>query len=182
MKTNNLARVGERERSCKPLVKTAQAACRLRTFRKCRLSGFTVIELLITCAVLLTITALAVPNLLAAIERARVARAVADIHTIGIAVLGYEVINHQFPDTLDQVGYGANVDPWGQPYQYLSFADVNGKGKMRKDRFLVPINSNFDLYSMGKDGKSVPPLTASASKDDVIWANDGGFIGLASDY
>ena len=30
---------------------------------------------------------------------------------------------------------------------------------------------------MGKDGQSVPPLTAGASKDDVIWANDGGFCG-----
>ena len=59
---------------------------------------------------------------------------------------------------------------------------VFGKGGMRKDRFLVPINTYFDLYSMGKDGKSVPPLTAQASQDDVLWANDGGFIGLASQY
>jgi general secretion pathway protein G len=53
---------------------------------------------------------------------------------------------------------------------------------MRKDRFLVPINTFFDLYSMGKDGQSVSPLTAQASRDDVIWANDGAFIGRASDY
>ena len=24
--------------------------------------------------------------------------------------------------------------PWGQPYQYLNFADTNGKGKMRKEK------------------------------------------------
>ena len=35
---------------------------------------------------------------------------------------------------------------------------------------------------MGKDGQSAPPLTAAKSRDDVIIANDGGFIGLASDY
>jgi len=35
---------------------------------------------------------------------------------------------------------------------------------------------------MGKDGASVPPLTAKASRDDIIRANDGRFIGLASDY
>jgi general secretion pathway protein G len=50
---------------------------------------------------------------------------------------------------------------------------------MRKDRFLVPINSDFDLYSMGKDGESVPPLTAQKSRDDIIRANDGAYIGPA---
>ena len=154
----------------------------MRAAPKVRASGFTLVEIVIAIAILLTITALAIPNFLAAMDRARIARAVGDIRTIGNAVLGYQVINGQCPDTLDQVGYGANLDPWGQPYQYLNFADVKGKGKMRKDRFLVPINSYFDLYSMGKDGQTVPPLTAGVSKDDVIWANDGGFIGPASDY
>ncbi|MBZ5665257.1 MAG: prepilin-type N-terminal cleavage/methylation domain-containing protein [Acidobacteriia bacterium] len=179
---SNLARVGRSECCHKPPVKTAKAACRLRASPKVRESGFTLVEIVIAVAILLTIAAIAIPNYLAALDRAKVARAVGDIRTIGDAVLGYEVINQQFPDTLDRLGYGANLDPWGHPYQYLNFANVKGKGKMRKDRFLVPINSYFDLYSMGKDGQTVPPLTASTSKDDVIWANDGGFLGLASDY
>lgn len=144
--------------------------------------GFTLIELLVTVAIIFTVAAIAIPHFLVAIDQAKIARAVGDIHTIGTAVLGYQLVNGKCPDALTQIGYGANLDPWGNPYEYLSFANTKGKGKMRKDRFLVPINSNFDLYSMGKDGKSVPPLTASASKDDVIWANDGGFTGLASDY
>lgn len=147
-----------------------------------RVAGFTVVELLIVIAVLLTISAIAVPHFLEALERARIARAVGDMRTIGNAVVGYQVINQQWPLTLDDVGYGSNLDPWGNPYQYLSFTDTKGKGKMRKDHFLVPINSYFDLYSMGKDGQSVPPLTAAASRDDVIWANDGGFIGPVSDF
>lgn len=149
---------------------------------KARVSGFTLIEFLIAFAVLMTIAAIAVPNFLAALDRAKIARAVVDIHTIGNAVIAYDAIYQQYPDNLTQIGYDANLDPWGQPYQYLNFADTKGKGKMRKDRFLVPINSAFDLYSMGKDGASVPPLTAQSSKDDVIWANDGSFVGLASDY
>ncbi len=56
------------------------------------------------------------------------------------------------------------------------------RGQVRKDRFLVPINSDYDLYSRGKDGRSVPPLTAQQSRDDIIRANDGGFIGLASEF
>ena len=94
----------------------------------------------------------------------------------------YELVNHVYPDTLAQVGYDSLLDPWGNPYQYLNFADTKGKGKMRKDRFLVPINTYFDLYSMGKDRQSVSPLTAKASQDDIIWANDGAFIGPASEF
>ena len=182
MKTNNLAILEALRNNGKPPVQSAKVASRLRVAPKAPASGFTVIEILIAIAILLTIAAIAVPNYLDALERARLARAVGDIRTIGNAVQAYQIINQQYPDTLDQVGYGDHLDSWGQPYQYLNFAGAKGKGAMRKDRFLVPINSSFDLYSMGKDGNSVPPLTARASRDDVIWANDGGFIGLASDY
>ena len=144
--------------------------------------GFTLVEIVIAVAILLTIAAIAIPNFLAAMDRAKDAKAIADIRTIGDAVLGYQAVNGQCPDTLAQAGYGSNLDPWGNPYQYLNFDNAKGKGAMRKDRFLVPINTYFDLYSMGKDGESVSPLTASKSRDDVIWANDGNFIGVATDY
>ncbi len=46
----------------------------------------------------------------------------------------------------------------------------------------MPINSRYDLYSVGADGQSTPPLTAKTSRDDIIYANDGGYIGRASGY
>jgi general secretion pathway protein G len=52
----------------------------------------------------------------------------------------------------------------------------------RKDRFLVPINSDFDLYSMGADGESMPPLQNPKSRDDVIRAGNGAYIGIAELY
>jgi general secretion pathway protein G len=55
-------------------------------------------------------------------------------------------------------------------------------GQPRKDRFLVPINTDFDLYSMGRDGESVPALTAAKSRDDVVRAANGSYIGLASRF
>jgi len=55
-------------------------------------------------------------------------------------------------------------------------------GKARKDHFLVPLNSDYDLYSVGKDGESRAPLSAPQSADDVIRANDGAYIGLAANY
>jgi general secretion pathway protein G len=150
---------------------------------KCgRESGFTLIELVITVAIILTIAAIAIPNLMAAVNQAKIAKAVGDIRAIGDDIQAYDILNYQYPNSLADIGYGNFNDPWGNPYQYLNFADTKGKGAMRKDRFLVPINTYFDLYSMGADGKSVPPLTAQVSQDDIIWANDGDFIGLASQY
>ncbi len=57
-----------------------------------------------------------------------------------------------------------------------------GVGGARKDRFLVPINSDFDIYSMGRDGQTIPPLTAPKSHDDILRASDGGFYGLAANF
>src|ERR1051326_717265 len=153
-----------------------------KAFRFNSSSGFTLVELLITMAIILTIAALAIPNLLAAVNAARNAKAVGDLRSIGDDIEAYNVINYKYPDSLADIGRDTFTDPWGNPYQYFNFAGVNGKGPMRKDRFLVPINTYFDLYSKGPDGQSVPPLTAQPSRDDVIWANDGSFVGLASQY
>jgi len=46
----------------------------------------------------------------------------------------------------------------------------------------VPLNTDYDLYSQGPDGQSVSPLTAAKSRDDIIRANNGDFIGTAEDY
>ena len=182
MKTDNLAPpAGQKGRSKYP-VRTGTATSRFRSSPAALGSGFTLVELLIVIAIILTIAGIAIPNLLTAIEQARTAKAVGDIRTIGYAALEYEAVNEQYPNSLAQIGYGGYRDPWGSPYQYLDFANASGLGAMRKDRFLVPLNTGFDLYSMGRDKQSVPPLTAAASKDDVIWANDGAFIGPASDY
>ena len=52
----------------------------------------------------------------------------------------------------------------------------------RKDRFLVPINSDYDLYSVGRDGESVAPLTAAKSHDDIVRAANGAYVGLAENF
>ena len=52
----------------------------------------------------------------------------------------------------------------------------------RKDRQLFPLNTDYDLFSVGPNGKALASLVTDYSLDDVIRANDGGFFGLASDY
>ena len=145
--------------------------------------GYTFIELLIVLAIVGTLIAIAASLYQDVRYKAQVIRAVADISTLQKEILIYGVSNDgRLPNTLADIGRGTLLDPWGTPYQYLNIATAQGQGQMRKDRFLVPINSDFDLYSNGRDGQSVSPLTAKVSQDDIIRANNGGYIGLASEY
>lgn len=90
--------------------------------------------------------------------------------------------NGFFPDSLDEIYDPVPLDPWGNPFQYINHDTGNGNGKLRKDKNLVPINSDYDLYSMGPDGKTASPLTASISHDDIVRGRNGAFVGLALDY
>ena len=146
--------------------------------------GWTLIELLLVCAIIGTLASLALPSLQQAIDHARVAKAIGDIGAIEAELAGFASSDDSLPTTLAGIDRGGYLDPWGNPYRYLRFPKgaKTPVGQARKDRFLVPINSDYDLYSMGKDGATAAPLTAKASHDDVIRANDGGFIGLAAHY
>jgi general secretion pathway protein G len=144
--------------------------------------GFSVIELLIVAALVATLGAIGIPAYTGALERARIARAIGDIRAIDTDLRVYRALNGKLPTLLTDARPTPTPDPWGRTYVFTDLTAVNGKGKARKDRFLNPLNSDFDLYSLGKDGESSTPLTARSSRDDVIRANDGGFIGLASEY
>ena len=133
-------------------------------------------------AIILTIAAIAIPNMMAAVNFARIGRAVGDIHTLEDEITLYDVINGQLPDDLSQVGYGGFLDPWQTPYQYLNHSTMKGNGKARKDKFLVPLNSDYDLYSEGQDCATASPLTAKASQDDIVRAANGSYVGLASQF
>lgn len=139
-------------------------------------------ELAIVVVILGVLAALAVPNFSRVRERAMVARTIGDLRAIGLDLTDYRLDRGgALPASLADIGRDGFRDPWGNPYRYLVVEGSN-RGALRKDRFLVPINSDFDLYSMGPDGVSQPPLTAAASRDDIIRANDGGYVGVAEGY
>ena len=62
-----------------------------------REKGFTLIELLIVVAIIGIIAAIAIPNLLNAIDRGKQKRSMADIRSIGTAVESYAVDNNFYP-------------------------------------------------------------------------------------
>lgn len=208
--------------------------------------GFTVVELIIAMMIMGIIAGLVVPEYLGYLDKAKVAKAIADINTLSTEIQEYKGSSGILPESLADIGRAALLDSWGNQYRYLRLdcsvalaregsglegvtaartdwmaigatalwqigslfgvghipsvyaaggddgkdeeekggggGSCGGIGNARKDRFLVPINSDYDLYSTGKDGQSLAPLTAKGSSDDVIRANDGGFIGLASNF
>jgi len=143
--------------------------------------GFTLIELMIVIAIVGTLAGIAMPNYIGYRDRAMVARCISDIANIEKELLLYYIDHDTFPISLNAIGLGNLRDPWDRPYEY-SPTEGTAKGKLRKDHFLVPVNTDFDLYSKGKDGKSVSPFTAKASRDDIVRANNGQYIGPVSDY
>jgi general secretion pathway protein G len=132
---------------------------------------------MLVMVILGTLALIAIPRLQATIYQARVARAIGDIRTLETDIDGRDSL----PATLAEIGRDAMLDPWGRPYVYAPLSG-HGAGGARKDRFLVPLNSTYDLYSKGKDGATSPPLTAAQSRDDVVRAADGAYIGLASKF
>lgn len=144
--------------------------------------GFSLVEILIVAAIVATLASISLPIYASALNQARIAHAIAEIKNIDKEIFLFETRNGRLPLTLDELGRDDLVDPWGHPYEYLNFSTAKGKGGMRKDRFLVPLNSTYDLYSKGADGQSKPPLAPKVSWDDIIRANDGGYVGLASQF
>lgn len=137
-------------------------------------------------AILGLLAAIAIPSYVAILDRQKIGQAKRDLSEISMAIERYRSLEFKVPESLGDLGPNVSIptDPWGHAYQFLNFSSsIPGiKAKIRKDHNLHPLNTEFDLYSLGKDGQSKAPLTAKASHDDVIWARDGDFVGLAEDF
>lgn len=145
--------------------------------------GFTVLELVIAMAIVAVLAAIAIPMYENNKEKIKVKKAIQDITQIQTGIDQWAVENrYTYPDSLADAGMSDMIDPWNTPYQYTNLTKAKGKGSARKDKSLVPINSDYDLWSNGPDGKSVAPLTAKASRDDIVRANNGRYVGPAADY
>jgi general secretion pathway protein G len=149
-----------------------------------RTKGFGLIELMITLVIASLLLSIAVPAYDRYVDRAKEARAIGDIGAISIEIGKFQLRNNNaLPDTLGELGTDISLDPWDVPYEYLNIVTAEpGNGAFRKDKNLNPLNSDFDLYSSGEDKDSKGPLSAKESRDDIIRANNGAFIGLAEDY
>jgi general secretion pathway protein G len=142
--------------------------------------GFTLLELMAVLAVVVILGAFAIPAFNGYVERSRLTRAISDIGTISLHLYRWQLNTQSFPATLVDAGINL-TDPWGRPYEYTR-VEGTPQNQLRKDHNLHPINTDFDLYSVGRDGRTRKPLTAQDSRDDIIRANNGSYIGLAANY
>ena len=145
-------------------------------------SGMTLVEVVIVMAILVILASISSIVYIDYINKARMYNAMDTIAAVSTELSSYGMDTGVYPQSLAEIGYGGLLDPWGNPYEYLNIANGGGEGTPRKDKFLVPINSDFDLYSKGLDGQSGAALNAAKSRDDIIRANDGQYIGLAGGF
>jgi general secretion pathway protein G len=144
--------------------------------------GFTVIELAIVLAIAGLLIAIGVPTVKNYLEGARVAQAKIEIADMQKVIRKLEVANGAVPADLAAAGLDGKLDPWGNPYEYFNQRTGTGNGQSRKDKNLKPLNSDFDLYSIGPDMLTSASLLNSRSRDDIVRARDGGFIGMAAEF
>jgi len=147
--------------------------------------GFTLVEIFIAIAIIGILASIAIPNYISYRYKAKIAAAIDDIKTIEIAIANYVLYEAELPDSLNDIGKDHLTDPWGNPYRFLR---IDGgttpglNGERRRDKNANPVNSDYDLYSMGRDGKTAAQFMAKKARDDIVRANDGRYYGLAEEH
>jgi general secretion pathway protein G len=151
--------------------------------RRLKQAGMTLIEIMIGVAILSIVAALAIPLYEGYVNEARIGTAIQEIRQIEV-ILNDRYLDNDPPATLAAAGINM-TDPWGNPYRYLWLRgnpDPAVNGQRRRDKSMNPVNTDYDLYSVGMDGLTAAQFTAGEARDDVVRANDGDFVGLAGDH
>ena len=134
--------------------------------------GFTLIELLIVVAIIGIIAAIAIPNLLNAIDRGKQKRSMADIRSLGTAVEEYSIDNNVYPVAADMATLEGIVEP-----VYIRTAPLqDGWGR---DFVVASTNVTYSIGSGGKDGGTLTACTGAPTCgdfDDAIIFVDGQFV------
>ena len=138
--------------------------------------AFTLVELLITVAIVATLAVIGVPQYTSYKDNQNNATATIDIRNTESQIERFRAVNGNLPATLAAANIVPPTDPWGNAYIYVCCPGN------RWDKSVKPLNKDYDLLSMGKNGQTDTKIWKSAAADDIIRGNTGAYIGLASQY
>ncbi len=127
--------------------------------------GFTLIELLIVVAIIGLISAIAIPNLMNAVDKGKQKRTMSDIRTIGAAVEAYAIDNANYPTANNLPAIKAVIDP----IFFNSMPLVDGwANAIQADS--TPLA--YTIYSQGKDatGNNCTPGPTSFFNDEICYS------------
>jgi general secretion pathway protein G len=136
--------------------------------------GFTLIELLIVVAIIGIIAAIAIPNLLNAIDRGKQKRTMADIRSIGTSVEAYAVDNNFYP-TAANVGALEGVI---EPIYIKNLPESDGWANAMVYAPGSTPGQGYTVRSPGKDGAAEGSPAGDATGDfdcDILFV-DGQFV------
>jgi len=144
----------------------------IRRRRPLTQDGFTIIELLIVVAVIGILVALAIPNLIGAIQRSRQSRTVADIRMISEGIEAYQNDHSAYP----VVSNGTVAVLSGDLEVYIrKFNNLDG---WREPIFYHSEGAHYTVISFGWNGISDLPYVDGPTTTydaDIVFA-DGNFL------
>jgi len=131
--------------------------------------GFTLIELLIVVAIIGIIAAVAIPNLLNAVDKGKQKRTMADMRTISAATEAYSTDNSNYPKSAASwSALKVSIDP----YFIKAPPDADGWGN-GWDAASDATGADYTMASFGKDA-AAGPRTGGMTTDfncDIVFSN-----------